>query len=140
MEWYKSFESVSKLLILGAGLVLLFTGETEIGMALLGSSGFLMAAKVADNKKNGKGGAAGMILLMAVLFIGSTGCGMLQELPGEVIDLNMSVYDVHDDYVLKDPDLDEFDRQQLLRSTAILREIMQLLKSGHGAQASGYGG
>jgi len=69
-------------------------------------------------------------ILACVLFISSAGCGMLQELPGEVIDLNMSVYDVHDEYVLKDPDLDEFDRQQLLRSTAILREIMQLLKSG----------
>lgn len=69
------------------------------------------------------------VALACILLLGS-GCGMLHELPGEVIDLNMSVYDVHDEYVLNDANLDEFDRQQLLRSTAILREIMQLLKSG----------
>lgn len=133
MPWYKSFEQVSKLLILGAGLILLFMGETEIGMALLGSSGALVIAGAADKKrKDGKGGSSvPMILFLAgILCLGSMGCGMLQELPGEVIDLNLSVYDVHDDYVLKDSDLDEFDRQQLLRSTAILREIMRLLKSG----------
>lgn len=54
MPWYQSFEQVSKLLILGAGLVLLFMNETEIGMALLGSSGFLVAAGAVDKKrKNG---------------------------------------------------------------------------------------
>lgn len=129
MPWYQSFENVSKLLILGAGLVLLFTGQTEIGMALLGSSGFLMAAKAADNKKsNGK--AAGAILLFCCLIFATGGCQMMQNLPGEVVALNLQVYDIHDDYVQNDPELNEFDREQLLRSTALLRQIMLLLQGG----------
>jgi len=44
--------------------------------------------------------------------------------------LNLQVYDIHDGYVLNDPQLDEFDRQQLLRSTAMLRQIMLLLQGG----------
>lgn len=128
MAWYQSVEGISKLLLMLAGLVLLFMGKAEIGMTLLASTGLLAAAKAKDNKKLKD--AAPIIFLAGILFLGSMGCGMLQELPGEVIDLNMQVYDVHDEYVMEDLDLTEVERQQLLRSTAILREIMILLKSG----------
>lgn len=128
MAWYQSVEGISKLLLMLAGLVLLFMGKAEIGMTLLASTGLLAAAKAKDNKKLKD--AASIIFLAGILFVGSMGCGMLQELPGEVIDLNMQVYDVHDEYVMEDLDLTEVERQQLLRSTAILREIMILLKSG----------
>jgi hypothetical protein len=128
MPWYQSFENISKLIILLAGIVLLFLGNVETGSALLLSTGVLHTANAVDKKKNGK--AAMMILLAAILFMGTTGCGMLHKLPSEVIDLNMQVYDIHDSYVMKDQALNDVEKQELLRPTVILREVMKLLQEG----------
>jgi hypothetical protein len=49
------------------------------------------------------------------------------------VDLNLQVYDVHDFYVMQDPSLSDLERQQLLERTIILRDLMQLLKSGASA-------
>lgn len=129
MAWYQSLEGVSKLLMMLAGIVLIFMGKSEIGMTLLASTGFLAIAKAKDNKKL-KNSAPAIIFLCGILLLASTGCQMLGELPGEVIDLNLQVYDVYDQYVTEDMDLDAFEKQQLLRSTSILRQIMVLLRSG----------
>jgi len=135
MPWYQSIEQISKLVLLVAGVVLLIMGQTETGLMLLGFTGFFVAANVVDNrrkngKKNGKGGTAAVLLLCCCMIFATGGCQLMQNLPGEVVELNLQVYDIHDGYVLNDPQLDEFDRQQLLRSTAMLRQIMLLLQGG----------
>jgi hypothetical protein len=130
MAWYQSVEGISKLLLMVAGLVLLFTGKVEIGMVLLAATGALKAATEIDKKKNGKSSAAAILFLCGILFFASSGCQMLGELPGEVIDMNLQVYDVYDQYIMDDLNLSPLERQQLLRSTSILRQIMILLRSG----------
>ena len=127
MPWYKSFENISKLLTLVAGLVLLFIEQTEIGMALLASSGILVAAKAADKKK---GKAAAAILMCGLLCFSGSACGTLQKMPGEVVDLNMQVYDMYDYYVQQDPELDLEERMNLLHATSFLRKVMSILRSG----------
>lgn len=132
MPWYQSVEQISKLVLLIAGVVLLILGQTETGLMLLGFTGYFVVANVVDNRrKNGKGngGIAALLLCCCLLFV-SGGCQMMQNLPGEVVALNLQVYDIHDEYVANDPNLDEFSRQQLMRSTALLRQMMLLLQGG----------
>jgi hypothetical protein len=132
MPWYQSVEQISKLILLVAGVILLIMGQTETGLTLLGFTGWFVAANVVDKKrKNGKGsGGIAVLLLCCCLVFASGGCQMMQNLPGEVVALNLQVYDVYDEYVTSDPKLDEFSRQQLLRSTSLLRQIMLLLQGG----------
>jgi hypothetical protein len=132
MEWYKSFENVTKLILLCAGLVLIFTHETEIGLSILMSTGLLAATKQMDtNKKNGNGGSTAAIILFCLcLTLGFASCQTMKALPSAVIDLNLHVYDVYDQYVTDDSTLTETDKIDMLRATEFLRSIFLALQSG----------
>lgn len=133
--WYNSFENITKLVILLASLIMLFMGNVEIGMALLATSGVQAAAKMVDKKKNGKGsgnGSAAVLLLILIGFVVFAGasCQMMKQLPAEVVALNLDVYEIHDSYVTADATLTPEQQMDLLRVTAILRQIMQMMQTG----------
>jgi len=126
MPWYQSFDNIAKLLIILVGAAMLFTGKTELGMGLLASSGVLAAAKAVDNKK---GKQVAGILLLSVMVFGS-GCQAMQDFSTETMALNNEVYNQYDQYVINDVELDEFDKQQLLRNTVILRQVFNIMQQG----------
>jgi len=112
MDWWKDYSKVIALATLVAGVVLLYTGETAIGATLVAAATGVGVGKFTNKKASG-------FLLVACL-LACSAC-IAPSTPNAIIELQGTVYDRHDAYVLADETLQELDRRVYLRSTEVLR-------------------
>jgi hypothetical protein len=132
MPWYQNFNNILSLMLIPAGLALIFWGNPEQAVYgpwllfyVVGSAGTLAGSKVGSIMGGKKPPPAASFLLFFGLAAFSMGCVGFNTIPPDVYDLNLQVYDRHDKYIENDQTLDELDRRTYLRSTNILRKYLE---------------
>jgi len=121
MEWWKDYSKVIGILMLLAGLALVLVDQTEIGIPLLAAATGVALGKTGGTKVAGA-------LLLVVLFMPAMGCqkGMIHV---DAIEPALtSVIERHDAYVKADQTLTELAKEIYLRTTELLRKLMEEAK------------
>jgi hypothetical protein len=121
MEWWKDYSKVLGLAMLAAGLTLILVGNTDIGIPLLAAATGVALGKTGSTKVTG-------VLLLAVLALPLAGChpGMVRV---DAIEPALTgVMERHDTYVKEDPKLSELAKEIYLKTTELLRKLLEEAK------------
>ena len=111
MPWWKDYPKVLGLMMLVAGVILIYIGQKEIGIPLIAAATGVGLARTGPKK---------MVLLLFLLPLFCGSC-VNPEIPESVQELNRAVYARHDAYVEHDTGLSDLEKRTYLRSTEILR-------------------
>jgi hypothetical protein len=121
MEWWKDYSKVLGLAMLAAGLTLILVGYTDIGIPLLAAATGVALGKSGGTKVTG-------VLLLAVLALPLAGCQTGMVRVDAIEPALTSVMERHDTYVKEDPNLTDLMKEIYLRTTELLRKLLEEAK------------
>lgn len=119
--WYLNYSNILGLMSFIGGLILILVGQTEIGVPLLSASVGVALGKSGGTKVTG-------VLLLAVLALPLAGCQTGMVRVDAIEPALTSVMERHDTYVKEDPNLTELAKEIYLRTTELLRKLLEEAK------------
>jgi hypothetical protein len=122
MEWWKDYSKVLGLAMFAAGLTLILTGFEEYGVPMLTAATGIAIGKTGGTK-------AASVLLVGVLAFSAMSCSAPRTISVDAIEPGLiEVLDRHDKYVQADQSLDELLKRIYLRTSELLRLLMEEAK------------
>lgn len=121
-KWWESYQSVLGLLMLAAGLALTILGNVDVGVPLLAAATGVALGKSGSTK-------VAPVLLAGILAFGALSCSAPRTISVDAIEPGLvEVLDRHDAYVKADQSLDELLKRIYLRTSELLRLLMEEAK------------
>lgn len=121
-KWWENYQSVLGLLMLAAGLTLVLVGQEEIGIPLLAAATGVALGKSGSTK-------VAPVLLAGILAFGAMSCSAPRTVSVDAIEPGLElIMQRHDEYVKADQSLDEFLKDVYLRSTKLIRLLLEEAK------------
>jgi len=123
MEWYKDYSKVIGILMFLGGLSLVLVGQTEIGIPLLAAASGVALGKTGTTK-------VAPVLLAGILAFSVMSCSAPRMVSVDAIEPALtSVIERHDAYVQADSTLDTYLKTLYLRTTELLKKLLEEAKS-----------
>lgn len=119
MEWYKDYSKVIGILMFVGGLALVLVGQEEVGIPLLAAASGVALGKTGGTKVAGA-------LLLCLLIMPGCQSGMIHVSALEPA--LEGVIERHDTYVKADPGLSESMKALYLRTTELLKKLIEEAK------------
>jgi len=123
MEWYKDYSKVIGILMFLGGLSLVLVGQTEIGIPLLAAASGVALGKTGTTK-------VAPVLLAGILAFSVMSCSAPRMVSVDAIEPALvEVINRHDAYVQADSTLDTYLKTLYLRTTELLKKLLEEAKS-----------
>jgi len=122
-KWWENYQSVLGLLMLAAGLTLTIIGNTEVGIPLLAAATGIGLGKTGTTK-------VAPVLLAGILAFSVMSCSAPRMVSVDAIEPALvEVINRHDAYVQADSTLDTYLKTLYLRTTELLKKLLEEAKS-----------
>lgn len=123
-HWYQDYSKVLGLLSFIAGIALIVMKNEEIGVPLVAAATGIALGKVGGAK-------IAPVFLAGVLAFSAFSCAPARHISVDAVEPALiEVLDRHDTYVNADESLPEFIKNLYLRTTELLRKLLEEAKKG----------